>query len=744
MKRWIWSLVFFGMVAGAAFGISKQEVAERVIAGRPRLILPSKGWKEIEARIKTSDRHRAWYADVKRQADGLVEESNIKIGRNTQSDLMALALVYKVEGGTDYLDKVQDILVAAYEKPMWDKGWKLDQAMVSVGVAAAYDWLYDDLPRKLRRTTEQNLAEVSLACYLKSFDGGIWWVGSDRPGNIRYYNNHNGVCNGAALVVASALLDSDKFSGRAQEVVAKGLASLKVGTLDGLLPDGAWDEGSGYFGYGMTGMTLGLTSVRNSLGTLFGLLDHSGLGKTGAYLVATTGPTGTFNYADGTSRINPAYWMCWLAGATDDESLASAFRHLQGLENHRGSVLGLCWDDPAVRGGEFDFPLDASFGRIEVGALCSGWDDPLGAYVGFKFGRPRQSHAHSDVGTFVYDADGVRWALDLAGPPYLKDFFSYEDARYHFYRAKPEGHNTLVINPSDAYQQVIDSDSRIERIGEGLAEGDMTPAYVDQAKSVRRGFMLDRSTGAMLVQDELVLKQPSEVWWFMHTAAEVELKEGGETVVLSSNNKTVEMSVVVPEGIKQPMFIAEPAKPLPSSRVVKGEYPDLGKITRIALHFTGATKLRFAVSLRPGSSDASSFVPVLSEIPLALENITVTEGDAAVLLDGDWTTVWSANSYVEEDGVKRFVPQSIVIDLENPATVRAVGLGFDTAFQRRYDFNIHVSNDGKQWKQVFHGHSGKREGEQRFFFEPERVRFVKVEGLGNERCQNRFSALKLY
>jgi len=124
----MWSLVFSWMVAGAAFGILKQEVAERVIAGRPRLILPSKGWKEIEFRIETSGRHRAWYADVKRQADGLMEESNIKIGRNTQADLMALALVYKLDGGNDYLDKVQDILVAAYEKPMWGKGWMMISA----------------------------------------------------------------------------------------------------------------------------------------------------------------------------------------------------------------------------------------------------------------------------------------------------------------------------------------------------------------------------------------------------------------------------------------------------------------------------------------------------------------------------------------------------------------------------------------------------------------------------------------
>ena len=190
MKRVLVYLSAVLMVVAPARGVSEREVAKLDVAERPRLVLPAKGWQEIETRIATSDRHKAWYADVKKQADGLVA-SEIKIGRNTQSDLMVLALVYKVEGGFQYLEKVQEILVAAYEKPMWDKGWKLDQAMASVGVAVAYDWLYEDLPENIRLATERNMAETSLALYLKSFDGGIWWTSAIRPENV-YYNNHMG------------------------------------------------------------------------------------------------------------------------------------------------------------------------------------------------------------------------------------------------------------------------------------------------------------------------------------------------------------------------------------------------------------------------------------------------------------------------------------------------------------------------------------------------------------------------
>jgi len=736
----IHGLMVFLLIPGVVVGVPEREVSKQEVSERPRLVLPSYGWKEIEHRIKTSERHAAWYADVKKQADKL-SETEVKIGRNTQADLMNLALVYMVEGSSKYLDQAKEILVAAYEKPMWNKKWALDQAMVSVGCAIALDWLYDDLPAELRAAMERNLAEKSLALFQSNVEKGAWWVTAKRPDNV-YYNNHNGVCVGASLVVAAALLGTE-YDAAAREVIAKGLESHKVGTLDGLLPDGAWDEGAGYFGYGMTGMTLGLSSVHNSLGTLFGLLDHPGIGKTGPYLVATTGPMGTFNYADGTSRINPAYWMIWLAQVTDDAELAAAFRHLQARQNHRGSVLGLCWDDPDMKAAATEFPLAADFGRIEVGAARSSWNDEAAAWVAYKFGRPWQSHAHSDVGSFVYDANGVRWITDLAGPPYLKDFFSYNDSRYHFYRAKPEGHNTIVINPTDAYQQNIDIDSAIIGDKEGFVWGDMTPAYADHAKSAHRGFRLDRGTGALTVKDKLKLKAPSEVWWFAHTAAEVELGADGKSATLRSNGEAVKVEIVVPKGAPQPKFTAEPAGPLPSSRVIKGEYPDAGKITRLALRFEGVKAAEFSVVFRPNARTARRSVPTQT-IPLNEEMIKVAEGEVEALLDGDWTTVWSANSYVEEDGVKQYESASIEIDLKTPASVSAVGLGFDTAFQRRYDFKVHVSADGETWEQVFHGHSSKLEGEQRFEFAPRKARYVRIEGLGNERYQNRFNLLKLY
>jgi hypothetical protein len=271
----------------------------------------------------------------------------------------------------------------------------------------------------------------------------------------------------------------------------------------------------------------------------------------------------------------------------------------------------------------------------------------------------------------------------------------------------------------------------------------MTPAYADNAKSARRGFRLDQETGVLTVKDKLKLKSASEVWWFAHTAAEVELGLDGKSAMLRSNGETVKVEVVVPNGALQPVFTVDPAGPLPSSRVVKGEYPDTGKITRLALRFDGVKDLEFSVVFIPAERTTGTAVPA-AEIPLNMEMVSVEEGEVAALLDGDWTTVWSARSYAEVDGDKRYESAFIDIDLEKPVMVSALGLGFDTAFQRRYDLKIKVSNDLKNWEQVFHGHSSKQEGEQLFRFVTQTVRYIRIEGVGDERYQNRYNLLKLY
>ena len=90
-------------------------------------------------------------------------------------------------------------------------------------------------------------------------------------------------------------------------------------------------------------------------------------------------------------------------------------------------------------------PLDAFFRGIDVAFFRSAWEDPQALYVGFKGGNNKANHSHLDLGTFVLDAYGYRWVVDLGSDNYnLPAYFGKQ--RWTYYRLKTAGHNTLVIN----------------------------------------------------------------------------------------------------------------------------------------------------------------------------------------------------------------------------------------------------------------------------------------------------------
>src|ERR1700740_1499063 len=168
----------------------------------------------------------------------------------------------------------------------------------------------------------------------------------------------------------------------------------------------------------------------------------------------------------------------------------------------------------------------SGFRAVDVVMLRGSWDDPNTTYLGIKGGaNDACKHGHYDLGSFVLDANGVRWAMDLGPDDYeLGDYFEPE-TRARYYRTSTIGHNTIVINgecqPPTA-RAVITHESFEEELS--LVLMDLSAAYPN-AVSASRGFaLIDRRH--VLIVDEIVPKRneclPSVVWQ-MHTAAHVGL-----------------------------------------------------------------------------------------------------------------------------------------------------------------------------------------------------------------------------
>lgn len=171
-----------------------------------------------------------------------------------------------------------------------------------------------------------------------------------------------------------------------------------------------------------------------------------------------------------------------------------------------------------------------------------------------KDSNTKTSHRDMDAGNFIFDALGVRWAWDWGKT-------TYAGRRYDYYVKRAEGHNTLVINPSAGDDQnnntaakitgssTISKDDCSINVNGGYVVYDMSNSYnlttfkdgsvSRNANSVQRGFKLIDNGSRLLIQDELILENPSDVYWFLQTPVlenDFDISADGRSVILTQTN----------------------------------------------------------------------------------------------------------------------------------------------------------------------------------------------------------------
>jgi hypothetical protein len=404
-------------------------------------------------------------------------------------------------------------------------------------------------------------------------------------------HNWNQVCNGGIGMAALALLD--ELPDLCGEILNHALQSLQIPMRE-FAPDGAWGEGPGYWNYATSYNCVFLAALETAVGTDLGLSQMDGFAETGLFPIYITGPTGrTFNFADGGDGTLRAPQMFWLARKFNRPVYAWYARSTASPH-----PLDLLWFDKQGNDAQAEgLPLDKYFRRVEVVTMRTAWNDRNALFVGFKAGDNKFNHSHLDIGTFVLDAMGHRWALDLGADNYnLPGFFGAQ--RWTYYRLRAEGHNTLVINPSQEPDQDPRAEAKIVRFvsqpDRAFAIADLTSAYAKHgAEKVMRGILLDRQRREVIVQDEVTLKQAGDVWWFLHTPAQVQLSEDGKTATLTQGTATLQAVLLSP---KDARFAVMDAKPLPTSPNPLGQNPNNG-IRKLAVHLSQTASMQLIVLL---------------------------------------------------------------------------------------------------------------------------------------------------
>jgi len=549
------------------------EVLKTLDRTHPRLMLKETGLSELKKRIGTDALLKASVDALLRNADAISRKPPLvykKIGprllqvsRDCVNRMYTLGLAWRLTGDVKYVDAAKGNLLAVCAFDDWNPSHFLDTAEMSHAVGIGYDWFYVALDDATRAKVRKGLVKNGLVPGAAAYGPGksrMWWVTSDF--------NWNQVCNGGLIVGALAIAETDPEW--AEKIVPPAVASLPKAVAS-YAPDGAWGEGPGYWDYATMYTAYALAGLESALGTDYGLGKIKGLSEAGWFPILTAGPTGLFfNFADAgeNERRRNSPCLFYLASRYAGPAFAEAEREMMG--KRPGEPLDIIWYVPGGRGNLPAPPLDKRFrGDVEVVTMRSTCDSADALFVGVKAGYNHVNHGHLDLGTFVVDALGVRWACDLGRDDYnlpgYWDGSRATDQRWTYYRLNSLSHNVALL---DGRSQNVDAKTKFDTFkstpGFACAVVELTSAYLPEAKSVKRGLaMIDRRS--VLIQDEFELVKPCEIAWGMTTGAAIVL--AGNRAVLREGEKEMDVAVVSPKGAT---FSVESAERQPPDHENKG------------------------------------------------------------------------------------------------------------------------------------------------------------------------------
>ena len=434
--------------------------------------------------------------------------------------------------------------------PNWYPQHFLDTAEGALGMAVGLDWLHDALTSEEREHFEAAIIEKALRASFEDEEKKSWISG---------INNWTAVCHGGLVI--GALVVAEREPALARRIVERALKNMpRYAQL--YAPAGAYSEGPDYWAYGTTFYALMAEALRTTFGTTCGLERAPGFLQTADYTLQMTAPSGQlYNFADNGSGLGYEPIMFWFARKLRRDDLIQRERtNLSTLsagiasgaprdDASRMLPLALLWRDATLTSAQAPKrPLTwwSEGGSQPQAVMRSAWDDPRATFVGIKAGKADDSHAHMDIGSFILEADGIRWAVDLGRESYPHarangisntDLFrtTKDSKRWSIFRCGPESHNLLRF---DNAPQRVDATAEILPSENGFIV-ELTPVVADQVVHARRHFTLHPDSSVTIRDEWKTGDKATEVSWQWLTQATATtapdgfvLKQAGESLHL--------------------------------------------------------------------------------------------------------------------------------------------------------------------------------------------------------------------
>lgn len=367
-------------------------------------------WDEVLCAAKGyCDPNSSSYADIAK-ADIGFEDRELAgrghfLGRRLTDWSQTTGLVYKLTGDRHYGQHGAALVAAtANSFPVTNKWMEKvfagGRGDMMRGLAIGYNLLSDEMTEEQRIMVEKVSAGYIENFITEAQNPGTWW---------HKYHNYNGVCGGAAGLLAIALKDA--YPEKSKYWVDT-CTKIVVRWLDNSFDEqGAYLEGIAYSGYGLSNATIFADALLHNGGP--NLFEHPHLQKVANYYAMSVLPGEKVCDARNDSAYASLEFIPLILAKRQDSGLAKWLWDCCG-KYYDSDYLAILWDNDVVPIDPLSFgtPLDQYF---EGRGLCiwrTGWEKDDIMYSIEAGPYYPVIHNQADKGHFTLYGLGNRWAID--------------------------------------------------------------------------------------------------------------------------------------------------------------------------------------------------------------------------------------------------------------------------------------------------------------------------------------------
>lgn len=554
-------------------GFAQQAILVKTITDKqhPRILLLKGEERLIEQSVAGNPAWKKVHEAILKECDNIIALppiERIQIGRRLLDKsrealrrIFYLSYASRMTGDDKYFKRCEKEMLVISKFSDWNPSHFLDVAEMTMAVSIGYDWLYPKLSVDSKKIISEAIVSKGINPSLDPKNNG--WVTD--------VHNWNQVCN--AGMTYGAIAVAEDYPELSKNIIDRAIKSITL-PMGEYKPDGAYPEGYGYWDYGTSFNVMFLSAIEKVFSTDFGLNEAPGFLQTPGFLQNMTGVTGLcYNWGDSGSSGNLSPAMFWFAQRNNDPSSLWVEKtylqkdNLSGLTHDRLLPAVMIWgnDFQLSKITEPEIKAWKGGGHNPVCLMRTSWTDPNAIYLGFKAGSASVNHGHMDIGSFIMEADGIRWASDFG----MQQYESLESKgislwgmdqnaqRWTIFRLNNMAHNTLTI---DNQLQQVKGYATIDRFSDKpdlmYAISDLSTVYEGQLIAIKRGVaIVDQKFVA--IRDELVaINQSTTVRWAMMTTATPEL--GKNSITLTKDGKKLVLQVNTPTEVSMKTWSTQP------------------------------------------------------------------------------------------------------------------------------------------------------------------------------------------